>query len=204
MAMTYLSITPQENRPAIISLIAGYLKRGQVVVLPTDTIYGFSALATKKSALQNIYRLKKRDPKKPLIILVSSLAMLKKYAFVSRRQASQVKKYYLASDRPTTLILSNRGLLPKELASSSGGLAIRLPKSKFLIKIIRKLRAPIVSTSLNLSGQANIRDLKLLASYFSPGTSQPDLICDAGPDRRSRPSRLVDLRSPDQPVVLRK
>ena len=201
--MTHLYLKSREIKPAIISLIAGSLKIGQVVVLPTDTIYGLSCLASDARAIKKIQKLKKRDVKKPLLILIGSIADLKKYAFVSRRQETMLKKIWIDSPRPTTVILRHRGRLPQELTGDSDGLAARLPKSEFLVKILKAVKQPLVSSSLNLSGRENVLDLKSLDSYFPKKQPRPDLVVDTGRCRRRRPSRLLDLRDEKKPIVLR-
>jgi len=190
--------------PAIIHSIAGSLRRGQVAVLPTDTIYGLSCLADDSAAVRRIYRLKKRSAHKPLIILVSSVGMLKKYVFLSKKQAVILKKIWGPGSRPTTVILKHRGRLAPELTASSDGLAVRLPKSELLIKIVRAVKKPLVSTSLNLSGEESVRDLKRLAEIFPLPGQKPDLVLDNGPARRRKASRLVDLRWADKPKILRR
>jgi L-threonylcarbamoyladenylate synthase len=202
--MTYLRIKPQEVRPAIVNLVAGSLKIGQVAVLPTDTIYGLSCLATDAAAIRRVYRLKRREANKPLIMLVGSLAMLKKYVFVSARQVQFLKTAWAPTARPTTVIFKHRGLLPPELTANSDGLAVRLPKSKFLIKILKSVKRPLVSTSLNLSGRENINNPRSLFRDFPEKYYRPDLVVDSGPCRRRRPSRLIDLRDAQHPVILRK
>jgi L-threonylcarbamoyladenylate synthase len=202
--MTYLRIKYQEAKPAIVSLVAGSLKIGQVAVLPTDTIYGLSCLADNAAAIRHLRHLKKREADKPLIILVSSLAMLKKYAFVSARQAAYLKKVWAPAARPTTVIFKHRGRLPRELTGNSDGLAVRLPKSKFLIKILKSVKRPLVSTSFNLSGQTAISRPARLFHYFPDKKQRPDLVIDSGLCRRWRPSRLIDLRNDRQPVIIRK
>ncbi|MFA5886957.1 MAG: L-threonylcarbamoyladenylate synthase [Patescibacteria group bacterium] len=202
--MMYLAINPSEERPAIINLVAGYLKLGKIVVLPTDTIYGFSCLASNQAAIKHIYRLKKRDPKTASAVLVSSLAMLKKYVFVSRRQEQLLKLYWRSGVRATTVILYHRRQLPPELTGGSDGLALRLPKSKFLIKILNRVGTPLVSTSLNISRVAPIADLKELYAHFPTVKRDFDLVVDAGKCRRKKPSRLIDLRNPAAPLILRK
>jgi len=202
--MLYFYSKRPETAPAISKLAAGFLGAGQVLVLPTDTIYGFSCRADDVAAIKHIFRIKQRDPKKALIVLVDSLEMLKKYTFVSRRQEEFLKKIWLVKNRPTTIILKSRGNLPRELNGGEDSLALRLPKSKFLIKIIKTLKKPIVSTSLNLSGHKNISDLGELMINFSNPRQYPDLVIDTGQCRRRRPSRLIDLRNIDQPLILRK
>lgn len=193
---------------SLIAAAARSLKEGRVLVLPTDTIYGLSCRADDKTAIKKIFRLKKRDPKSALLVLVNSLAMLKKYVFVSRRQEELIRRYWRAA-RPTTVILRQRGNLPKELTGVSDGLALRLPKSKFLIKILDRVGVPLVSTSLNISREESIYDLKNLSFYFRAAVREIDLVIDTGRPRRRQPSRLIDLRGIDlrgagRPIILRK
>jgi len=201
--MTHLKINLDKISPAIIDLIVGSLKIGQILVLPTDTIYGLSCLATDAWSIKKIYHLKKRDSKKPVLILVSSLKMAKKYVDISKTQVKILESAWLEGTRPTTFILKNRHRLPRELARNSKGLAVRLPKSDFLIKIIDKIGYPLVSTSLNFSGQKNITNLKKLAEYFPKKNNRPDLIIDAGRAPRRKPSRLIDLSQPEKEIVIR-
>lgn len=202
--MIQKKVNLKKIKPVLVKSVAAALEAGQVVVLPTDTIYGLSCRADDQKAIKRIYKLKKRDPKKPLIILVSGLPMLKKYAFVSAPQERYLQKIWRPGTRPTTVILKSRGLLPPELCSNLGSLALRLPKSNFLIKILKVIKKPLVSTSLNLSGQINITDLKDLANYFSSNKKSPDLVIDSGKCLRRRPSRLIDLSRESKPVILRK
>jgi L-threonylcarbamoyladenylate synthase len=202
--MTHVEINPKKINSAIIDLVSGSLHIGQVLVLPTDTIYGLSCLADNPKAIKKIYHLKKRDSKKPLLLLVASLKMAKKYVVMSARQEKLLKKLWAKTQAPCTIILKNKNKLPVELTRGSDGLALRLPKSKFLIKIIEKVNCPLVSTSVNLSGQKNITNLRQLNYYFPKKNNRPDLVIDAGPSPKRRPSRLIDLRDEDAPIIIRK
>jgi len=202
--MTHLRLKDKKINSVVANLVAGSLRIGQTVVLPTDTIYGLSCAADNARAIRRVKQLKNSDPKKPLLILVDNLTSLKKYVFLTKEQSARLKKYWSATARPTTVILKHRGLLPKELTGNSDGLAVRLPKSKFLIKMIKAVGAPLVSTSFNLSGEEVIRDLKLLMQYFPKKKCRPDLVLDIGACRRVRPSRLIDLRSESGPIIIRK
>jgi len=201
--MIHLRVNQKKTEPTLIKLIADSLRQGRVVVLPTDTIYGLSCLADDERAIKKNRRLKKRETGKPLAVLVASRAMLKKYVFVSSHQEKILKKIWGEDSRPTTVILKHRDRLPKILTGNSEGLAARLPKNDFLLKILKAVGKPIVSTSLNLSGQPTLKDLKGLKKYFLDKNVQPDLIIDSGRSRRNRPSRVLDLRE-EKPAVLRK
>lgn len=202
--MNYIKVNPKKINSAVINLIADSLYLGRVLILPTDTIYGFSCLANMVKPIKKIYRLKKRDSKKPLLVLVDSLRMAGEYVEISPEQRKILKEIWSKNQPPTTVILKNKNKLPKELTRNSDGLAIRLPKSNFLIKIIRKAACPLVSTSLNLSGERTIDDLSKLDYYFPKKNNRPDLIIDAGRTRKRKSSRLIDLRSVEKPVVIRK
>jgi len=201
--MVYSYTKNSDTETSLLATATRFLKEGRVLVLPTDTIYGLSCRADNQAAIKKIFRLKKRDSKFPLLVLVDGLAMLKKYVFISRRQEKLVRNYWRDA-RPTTVILSHRRNLPKELTGISDGLALRLPKSKFLIKILDRVGVPLVSTSLNISGRAAITDLKNLSLHFPTAPRNIDLIIDTGKSRRQRPSRLIDLRNENKPLVLRK
>ncbi len=189
-----------------IDLIADYLLKGEVIVYPTDTIYGLGCLAEDKKAIERIYKIKQRDKSKPLLILASSFNMVKKYCFLSKEQENFLKNKWPG---PVSVILKSRNLLPRELTGGKNSIAVRLPariiqegkpKNNFLIKIISKVGKPIVSTSVNISGRESLINVDNIEKYF--GVEKPDLIIDAG-ELKAKPSRLIDLRDLDDVKVLR-
>lgn len=202
--MLSLKVNLKKYSPTSIKFIAGFLKKGNVLVLPTDTIYGFSCLANNAKAIKKIKNLKKISKDKPLSILISDLTMLKKYVYLSSEQEKNLKKIWAKKTRPTTIILKNRRKLPTILTGHSDGLAVRLPKLEFLTKIIKEVNCPLVSTSLNLSGQEIINNPKNIIKHFPTHSNQPDLVVDAGVCRRHRASKILDLREDSKSVILRK
>lgn len=201
MKMEKLKINLKKIKNKEIADIAAHFERGLVVAYPSDTIYGLGCDAANKTAINRIYKIKKRSRKKPLLILVGSLAMLKKYFYVNKRQYEYVKNLWQGKARPTSVILDSRGILPQELSEGTGVIAVRLPKSEFLIKIIKRIGAPLVSTSLNKSGQEPKEDVSNLEKYF--GKEKPDLVIDAG-ILKGKPSRLIDIRDVENIKILRK
>ncbi len=212
---------------AEINSVVDYLRRGKVVVYPTDTIYGIGCVATNKKAINRVYKIKKRNRESPLLVLVSSLAMAKRYCYISKKQEEYLRKVWargmkLKSDfgypksdfgrRPVSVILRSRGVLPKELTGGGDNLAVRLPNSRLLVKIIRQVNAPIVSTSLNISGRKNLANVSKIEQYFkSPkqpfvkkrdNEKLPDLVVDAG-EIKGKPSKLIDLTDINNILVIR-
>lgn len=181
-----------------IYLIVDYLKRGQVIVYPTDTIYGLGCSAADKDAINRIYMIKQSPPGKALLLLVSSFAMLKKYCIVSYAQEQYLKKVWPG---PVSAVLESKRVLPQELSKNQDSLAVRLPKNKFLITIIKKIGCPIVSTSLNISGRKPVNSPDKLNNYFI--ANEPDLIIDAGPLSGQKPSQVIDIRDINNIKILR-
>jgi L-threonylcarbamoyladenylate synthase len=184
-----------------IEVVAEEIRKEKVVVLPTDTIYGLSAIATSKKAIRKIYRVKKRklEQQKHLILLVKSFCMVRRYCFLSKKQHDHLKGQWTEGKRALTVILRGRrdyfqeqGVNLFELISDDDGVAVRRPNNKFLLELIKVVDEPIVSTSLNITGQPDLKDISQVEKYFKD--TKPDIIIDAGKLPKQKPSRLEDLR----------
>ena len=216
--MEIINIGKNEDYKEYVGLISDRIKQGKVVVLPTDTIYGLSCLATDKKAIDKIYEIKKRDKNNPLLVLVGSYCMLKDYFHVSARQEEYLRAIWpsktsrIGNDlvkRPTSAVLKTRGGFLDKINSGSGFAAVRLPNDKFLAKLVMKIGTPIVSTSLNISGEANIENLNEVSKYFRHRL--PDAVVDAeecgGVQRKfkkQKPSKLIDITDIDNIKILRR
>ncbi len=181
-----------------IALIVDYLKRGLVIAYPTDTVYGLGGDARSVKVIENINKIKGEKGNKPLLVLISDYTMLWRYCRINKQQEK-----YLASiwPGPVTVILKSKGRLPSELTGGLNSLAIRLPKNEFLIKIITAAGFPLISTSLNKKGEKPLLNVNNLEKRFK---YLPDLVIDAGECKRTKPSRLVDLRDVENIKVIRK
>lgn len=199
--MKYLDVNLNKLKATDVKLIVGSFQAGKVVAMPTDTIYGLSCLASDTKAVRRIYDIKKRSLDRPVLVLVDSVNMLKKYAHLSKKQEEILKKIWSDQAQPTTVILKSRSKLTPESEGPKGSLALRLPKSDFLIKILRGVKEPLVSTSLNISGQKNISDVKNINNYFSKKSMQPDLVIDAGENKNNKSSRVLDLRTGEIKII---
>lgn len=172
---------------------ADILKKGGVVISPTDTVYGFLADATNKKAVEKIYKVKKRPKSKPLPIFVKDLAMAKKVAVVDE----QAKKLLLTPK--TTLVLKRKKIdvgRPYYLLYGilKDTVAIRIPKYKFLNDLLKKVNRPLVQTSVNLSGSPSltkIGDIKELIGV----SETPILVVGEGDLKKSKPSKIIDFTS---------
>lgn len=199
------------NKKDIDFIIEEFL-REKVIVYPTDTVYGIGCIASSERAINKIKIIKKRDKNKPFIFLVRSFCMAKKYAKINKKQNEYLRHLWPSKkssgddllkyeENPSTAILCSRGLLAKSVDSNTSSIALRLPKNDFLSTILRRLDLPIVSTSLNLSGQKTIEDLKDLKSIFKG--SKPDLVINAGKLKTKNPSSIIDIRDINNIIKLR-
>lgn len=190
----------RNNDVQIRRQLVACLKKGQIVMLPTDTIYGLSCRADNAHAVSKVFAIKRRDSNKPLLVLVSSLSMAKKYCQINSRQQEALKQIW-SKVRPTSILLRHRQLLPVNLTAGSEYLAVRLPKSIFLRKMIRAIGVPLVSTSANISGE-NIIDAADAINTFKSGP-KPDIVVYGGKNS-IRASKLISLDVKGQIKILRK
>jgi len=183
-----------------IKLIANELKNGKVIAYPTDTIYGLGCDGTNVKSINRVYRIKKRPKTKPMLILISGFEMFRKYFCVNKDQLDFLKQIWPG---PYTAVLKAKKSLPANLQTKDQGAGVRFPKNKFLIELIKKLDRPLVSTSLNISGDKNIININEIERYFPKG-SLPDLLINAGKLPWKKPSTVIDLRDIYNIKILRK
>ncbi|MEQ6124273.1 L-threonylcarbamoyladenylate synthase [Pseudotenacibaculum sp. MALMAid0570] len=126
------------------------LKEGKLILYPTDTVWGIGCDATSEQAVQKVYNLKNREESKSLVILVSSMEMLKEYI---NEIPEKVLETLRTQDNPTTIIYNQPKGLAKNTIAIDNTIAIRIPRHDFCRKLIDEFKKPIVSTSANISGE---------------------------------------------------
>ena len=126
------------------------LEAGKLLLSPTDTIWGILCDATNTFAVDKVYQLKKRSNSKAMICMVSDLDMLKHYV---PEIPKNIKKY-IFSDRPTTVIYSNPVAIASNAITEENTVAIRIVNHHFCTPLISAFGKPLISTSANLSGEA--------------------------------------------------
>jgi len=126
-----------------------YLKKGSVILYPTDTIWGLGCDATNLSAVNRIFTIKKRPSQKSFIILLDEVEKLPFYIEHIPEIAWDLIEN---AARPTTFIYEGVKNLPSKLIASDGTIAIRIVRNEFCRKLINLLGKPLVSTSANITG----------------------------------------------------
>lgn len=132
-----------------IDQIVESLKRGGVIIYPTDTIWGMGCDCMNKAAIERVYELKQREKDKPLILLVSDFEMLNEYVSEIHPRVDSLLHYF---EKPLTVIYNQVNDIPDILRGVNGSVAIRIVQDEYCKNFIKKFGRPIVSTSVNKSG----------------------------------------------------
>ena len=173
------------------------LQSGDVIVSPTDTIYGLLADACNAAAIKKVFDIKGRDPQKPLGVFVKDMDMAKEFAEISEQQEE-----YLQSVWPgkVTAVLKSKGNLPEELGSKDT-IGIRVPDNELLQFLMDQLGRPLVQTSVNISGEPHLSDPKEIVALFENEEHAPTGIINAGMLPESEPSQVVDITQGELTIV---
>lgn len=175
------------------------LRRGGIILYPTDTVWGIGCDATDAAAVERIYSIKRRDHSKSMLILADALTFRTGWDFIDR--------LLLDTDRPTTVIMPTSCLpagitLADNLPADDGTIGVRLPQHIFCQALLQRLGRPIVSTSANLSGQPTpiaygdiCEELKQRVDYCVPNLPEY-----AG---CSQPSRIIKVSAAGESTILR-
>ncbi|MSP37972.1 MAG: threonylcarbamoyl-AMP synthase [Deltaproteobacteria bacterium] len=140
------------------------LARGDVIVFPTETLYGLGADALNFAAVEKVFQLKGRDPNNPFPVLVSDRAMLNKLvAEVSPLAEKLIAGFWPG---PLTLVLPARKDIAPPLVNSTGGIGVRISSQPIANEIVRMLGRPLTATSANPSGRPGAQTLEQARNYF--------------------------------------
>lgn len=171
------------------------LKNGGVGVIPTDTIYGVAGSAFSPKAVNRIYRLRKRSPQKPFIILISSISDLKKFGATYDTHTLRFLRKYWPGKVSVVLPCPHKNVL--YLHRGTQAIAFRVPASPTLRKLL-SFTGPLVAPSANLEGKPPAEDLAQAEKYFK---KKVDFYINVG-KKKTIASTLVKFED-GEPVVLR-
>lgn len=135
------------------------LRKGGVILYPTDTVWGIGCDATNEEAVKRIYRIKRRDDSKSMLCLVDSEARLQRYVRDVPAVAWDLLEY---ATKPTTLILDGAVNLAPNLIGEDGSIGMRITREDFSRELCYRFQKALVSTSANISGEPgaqNYRDI---------------------------------------------
>lgn len=175
-----------------------FLKNGELVAFPTETVYGLGAIATKEESVKNVYKAKGRPSDNPLIVTVSDEDMMKQYAkFIPERAEKLIKHFWPGP--LTLLLLVKEGSLPTAVTGGLKTAAFRCPDDELTHELISKLGYPIVGPSANTSTKPSPTTAE---HVYHDLKGKISAIIDGGATEVGLESTIIDL-SVETPIVLR-
>jgi L-threonylcarbamoyladenylate synthase len=185
------------GHPQAVRRAVALLRAGQVVVFPTDTVYGVGAAAFDADAVSRLYDAKGRPAGKPIPVLIADMADLAHVARNVPVVARQLAERFWPGG--LTIVLPRSLALPDILTADEDSVAIRCPDHPLPLALIRELGAPLAATSANLSGQPAPTTANQAAHQLG---GRVPLILDGGECAVGIASTVIDL-STDPPRLLR-
>ena len=157
-----------------LNKIADSINNGNVIIFPTETVYGIGANGFDEDAIRKLYEIKERPYNKPISLLVNSFSMIEDIAEeLSDTERAIIDKFFPG---PLTLVVKKNKNIPDILTSGTEYVGIRMPKNKTALRIINAVGVPMATTSTNISGMdADINfekaysDFKDKVDYFIDG-----------------------------------
>ena len=151
----YLLINPIDPQPRLIKQVVECLKKGGVIIYPTDTTYGIGCDIYNRKAIKKIFQIKQRDQRKPFSFICNDLAEISTYAQVSNFAFKILKRHLPGA---YTFVLDATKIVPESLSTKQKTVGIRMPENAICQAIVAELGNPLVTTSANTSGEDTPQD----------------------------------------------
>ncbi len=176
------------------------MRKGGVILYPTDTVWGIGCDATNAEAVAKVYKIKQRDDSKAMICLVDSDARLQRYV---RNVPDVAWQLFDCADKPTTVILDGAVNLAPNLIADDGSVALRITKEPFSKELCYRFQKAIVSTSANISGEPTAQNYRDIAPEIIEAV---DYVCWSRRQEHKphTPSSIIRLRQSGEVEIIRK
>jgi len=191
-----LQVNPRDPEGEAIRKAVEYIKAGEVVAYPTETIYGLAVDVYNEKAVKKLYNLKQRDYGLPISILVSDMKMLERVVKEVSDSAKQLIKSFWPG--PLTICFPASNRISKALVTNTGKIGVRFSSHPVATAIVRELGVPITTTSANPSSFPPSLNVKHINNYFKDKLA---CIIDGGESEPSRGSTVVDVAGDTMAVI---
>lgn len=175
-----------------------HLKAGNIILYPTDTVWGIGCDASNEDAVKKIYKLKRRADSKALICLVADDRMLSRYV---EKVAPAALDIVQIADSPITIVYDRPTNVATNLIADDNTLAIRIPDNEFCYQLMRRLNGAVVSTSANISGEPTPRDYQEISEEILKGV---DYIVNLPSEKKNvKPSSIIKISNDGVVKIIR-
>ncbi|OGZ62005.1 MAG: threonylcarbamoyl-AMP synthase [Candidatus Spechtbacteria bacterium RIFCSPLOWO2_01_FULL_46_10] len=176
-----------------------YLKRGNAIIYPTDTLYALGVDALNEGAINHFFSVKKRPANKPVPLFVKDIEMAGELAFIDKRQKKILERAWPGS---FTFILHKRDKVSSRISAGTQKVGLRIPDNDFAQALLNKFAGPITASSANISGEPATANPAEISKQFSEYSVTPDYFVDAGILENAMPSMVIDITG-KKPQILR-
>ena len=175
------------------------MRKGGVILYPTDTVWGIGCDATNAEAVARVYEIKKRADSKALICLVDSDARLQRYV---KKVPNVAWELFDCADKPTTVILDGAVNLAPNLIAEDGSIALRITQEAFSKELCYRFQKAIVSTSANISGEPSPGNFAEISQAIKDGV---DYIVDPSLEKEStgKSSQIIKVGLDGEVKIIR-
>ena len=189
----YTSLNADYNK------IGKLLKEGNLIIYPTDTVYGVGGIIESDESIAKIYKDKERSFKSPLIVLVSDVSKIEKIAYIEEKNREKIEKL-IKEFWPggLTIILNKKDNVPDIMVSGGKTVGVRMPNLDTALKIIEAAGGLLPTTSANISGETTPRSYDELSEEFK---ERVEILVDGGRCPIGNASTIIDMS--DKPKILR-
>ena len=180
-----------------INLAIESLKKGNVIAIPTETVYGLAGNAFEESSVNKIFKIKNRPSFNPLIVHVPNPKYINKIAQNIPKIAQKLSKHFWPG--PLTLVLEKQKHISDIVTAGKSTVAVRVPNHKLTLDLLSKLPFPLVAPSANPFGFTSSTSADHVIEYFA---DKIDLILDGGVSLKGIESTIIGFEN-DNPVLYR-
>ena len=173
------------------------LINGDIIALPTETVYGLAANIYLDSALEKVFKLKKRPSYNPLIVHISNSGILEQIAKNIPAKARELANVFWPG--PLTLVLEKQDQIPNRITAGKPTVAVRVPNHPIALQLLKSLNFPLAAPSANPFGSLSPTSAKHVALYFK---EEINFILDGGPCFCGLESTIIGFEN-DKPILYR-
>ena len=165
------------------------IKKGGIVIFPTDTVYGIACDAFNEEAIKKLFKLKERNDNKPICVLTSSIEKINKVAYLKDKEKELINKYMPGA---VTIICDKKENVSDILTSNLATIGVRIPNDKIALKILENVENPLATTSANISGKkAGIE----INDFYNEFKNKVDIIINGGETNLKLSSTIIRLKN---------
>lgn len=181
----------------MLEVAAELIKKGKIVVFPTETVYGIGTNGLDEKAIKRLYEVKQRPLNKPISLLVSNMEMVNLIAKdITEVEYKIMEKFFPG---PLTIILKKKEIVPHILTAGQDTVGVRMPSGEIARKLVEYANVPIATPSANISGEPSGTNLQEIKKNFE---GKVDYFIDGGNSELGLASTIVQVID-GKPQILR-